>query len=139
MGRRFLPLGACAALLVGCGGGGEAAPERPFYARTATIACLKKKDFRILTRSKAVGFVAYTAVGGGFRARQGKSDVIMAFGADTDDAAQTLTMIRRSPELRHSAIFRYRTRRANVAILWAYRPTAKQKKTVYGCLKPAAA
>ena len=61
--------------------------------------------------------------------------MIMAFGVDGDDAAQTLKGIAKaSPDAK---LFRTKLRKSNVAILWAYLPTARQKKAVYGCLKSA--
>lgn len=64
----------------------------------------------------------------------------MAFGANGADAAQTLTAYRpNSPiagfkKVRQSPIFRYRQRKANVVILFAYRPEKREKKAVYACL-----
>jgi len=151
MGRRPVFLVLCVALvcvplLAGCGGDDENAATEPtttgprvtFYARGPTMACLRRKGFRVTTNAKDVGFIAYTAVGGALRARRPKgADVIMAFGVDGDDAAQTLIGIKRAATTEKGRLFKTKLRRSNVAILWAYHPTANQKRNVYGCLKTA--
>src|SRR5215210_4880198 len=136
MGRRpvFFVLCAslCTALLGGCGDNGDSGnatatatgPRVTLYARAPTMACLRRKGFRVATDAEAVGFIAYTAVGGALRARRPKgADVIMAFGVDGDDAAQTLIGIRRAATTKTGRLFRVVLRRSNVAILWAYLPT----------------
>jgi len=144
-GRSSLVL-LCALVLAGCGGDGEAEtttttagpPKIVRYARAPTTACLTRAGYTVTTRAKAVGFIAYTAVGGGLRAtKAGGGDIIMAFGVDGDDAAQTLTGIKETEAKKPGKLFRTRLRRSNVAILWAYLPTKAQKKTVYGCLRSA--
>ena len=151
MGRRPVFLIVCVALLCGpllggCGGddgnSGNATtstgPRLTVYARAPTMACLRRKGLRVTTDAKSVGFIAYTAVGGALRARRPKgADVIMAFGADGDDAAQTLIGINRAATTERGRLFKTKLRRSNVAILWAYRPTKNQKRNVYGCLKSA--
>ena len=100
------------------------------------MACLRSKDYDVSTKAKDVGFIAYTAVGGGLRAsRRGGGDVIMAFGADGDDAAQTLKGVEKAAS--NARLFRSKLRQSNVVILWAYLPTDRQKNAVYGCLKSA--
>jgi outer membrane lipoprotein SlyB len=144
MRGRALSLLLCALVLGGCGGdeeaatttttGGQAAVVR--YERGPTMTCLKSKDYDVSTNAKDVGFVAFTAVGGGLRAsKRGGGDVIMAFGADGDDAAQTLKGVAKASP--NAKLFRTKLRESNVAILWAYIPTESQKKAVYGCLKSA--
>ena len=140
MGRRVVALAACTALLAGCGGSKKAvAPEAPRYVRSATIKCLKKHHFTVSTKAKAVNFIAFTSVGGGLRAwkpkRHRKLDLIMAFGANGLDARQTLIAIKRFA--RRSRIFRYRIRKSNVVVLFAYRPAGAQAEGVFGCLKTA--
>ena len=145
MRGRSLSLLLCALVLGGCGGDDEAVTTttptpHPVvrYAREPTTACLRRKGYDVSTRAKDVGFIAYTAVGGGLRAtKRGGGDVIMAFGVDGDDAAQTLKGIKRAAETQGGALFRTRFRKSNVVILWAYLPTRAQKKTVYGCLARA--
>ena len=146
MRGRALSLLLCALALGGCGGdeesatttapttGGNAKVVR--YARGPTTTCLQGKDYEVSTDAEDVGFVAYTAVGGGLRAsKRGGGDVIMAFGVDGDDAAQTLKGIAKaSPDAK---LFRTKLRKSNVAILWAYLPTTRQKAAVYGCLRGA--
>src|SRR5215218_9846745 len=130
MGRRPVFLVLCVALvcvpvLAGCGGGDDNAgnettttgPRVKVYARGPTMACLRRKGLRVTTNAKDVGFIAYTAVGGALRARRPKgADVIMAFGVDGDDAAQTLIGIRRAGTARTGRLFRVLLRRSNVAI-----------------------
>jgi len=146
MGRRPLPLLLCVLVLVGCGGDGDDAATKATtttgtlnvvrYARQPTVSCLERAGYDVSTRAKAVGFIAYTAVGGGLRAQKsGGGDVIMAFGVDGDDAAQTLTGVEKASK--RAKLFRVKLRRSNVAILWAYLPTPAQKKAVYGCLQTA--
>jgi hypothetical protein len=146
MRGRTLSFLFCALALGGCGGGDDEAEStttaRPQavvrYAREPTTACLKREGYRVSTRAKDVGFIAYTAVGGGLRAtRQGGGDVILAFGVDGDDAAQTLAGIKKAEEDENAQLFRTHFRKSNVAIVWAYLPTGPQKKTVYGCLTSA--
>src|SRR6188472_4498732 len=135
MRGRALSLLLCALALGGCGGdeetattttsttGGKASVVR--YARGPTTTCLTSKGYDVSTDAKKVGFVAYTAVGGGLRAsKRGGGDVIMAFGVDGDDAAQTLKGIAKASP--HAKLFRTKLRKSNVAILWAYLPTAPQ-------------
>jgi hypothetical protein len=143
MRGRALSLLLCALVLGGCGGDDETAttstPTKPTvvrYARGPTMTCLKSKNYKVSTGAKEVGFIAYTAVGGGLRAsKRGGGDVIMAFGVDGDDAAQTLKGIAKASP--RAKLFGTKLRKSNVAILWAYLPTDGQKKAVYGCLKSA--
>jgi hypothetical protein len=143
MRGRSLSLLLCVLALAGCGGDDDAATTttagpQPVvrYARAPTMACLKRKHYHVTTRPKQVGFIAYTAVGGGLRAtKPSGGDVIMAFGVDGDDAAQTLTGVEKASK--RAKLFRVKLRRSNVAILWAYLPTPAQKKAVYGCLQTA--
>lgn len=140
-GRSF-SLVLCALVLGGCGGGNDtatttsSAPTIVRFARAPTMACLRRKGYDVSTRAKEVGFIAYTAVGGGMRAsKRGGGDVIMAFGVDGDDAAQTLKGIDKAAK--NAKLFRVKKRQSNVAILWAYLPTPAQKRAVYSCLESA--
>ena len=84
-----------------------------------------------------MNFIAYTATGGGLRAWKPKvhrkADVILAFGADGDDAKQTM-VARSSASRSRPPLFRYRLRNANVVILWAYRPSKANKLLLTKCL-----
>jgi hypothetical protein len=83
-----------------------------------------------------MNFIAYTATGGGLRAwkpkKHRKIDLILAFGADGEDAKATMTAVKRFAL--QSPIFRFRLRRANAVILWAYRPSEANKAMLFSCL-----
>lgn len=102
--------------------------------------CLRSNGFTVSTSEKDMNFIAYTATGGGLRAwkpkKHRKVDLILAFGANGDDARQTMTAIKRFA-LR-SPVFRFRLRRANAVILWAYRPSERNKALLDSCLKASA-
>jgi hypothetical protein len=139
MGRRPLIVILVALALAGCGGGGTSGGVvAPVYKRAPTEACLRSHSFKIKHGVKAVGFVAFTSVGGSFRATKSASkDVILAFGNDGADAKQTLDAIRGNDKLKQSKIFRYRRRVANVVLFWAYRPKRVTARLVDGCLRPS--
>jgi hypothetical protein len=139
MGRRPVILVVLAVVLAGCGGDGSSGGSAaPVYKRAPTEACLRSHSFKIRHGVKAVGFVAFTSVGGSFRATKNASkDVILAFGNDGADAKQTLDAIRGNDELKQSKIFRYRRRIANVVLFWAYRPKKTTAKVVDRCLRPS--
>ncbi len=137
MGRRLLlaSLGCCALLvLAGCGGSKKHVGA--VYHRGPVITCLRSRDFTVSTSLKDVNFIAWSAPGGGLRAwekgTKHRSDLILAFGDSVDDAKQTMKAVRRFA-LR-PPIFRYRLVRANVVIMWAYRPSEKNKKLLLECL-----
>ena len=136
MGRRLVlaSLGCAAVLLVaGCGGKKH---TTNVYSRGPVITCLRKHDFTVSTSLKDVNFIAWSAPGGGLRAWQKgtrhKVDLILAFGHSVADARQTMKAVRRYA-LR-PPIFRYRLIRANVVIMWAYRPSQAHKKLLLDCL-----
>jgi hypothetical protein len=138
MGRRlvFASIG-CAALLAvaGCGSSGKKHSTN-VYSRGPVIDCLRGHNFTVSTSEKDVNFIAWSAPGGGLRAwekgTRHKVDLILAFGHSVADARQTMKAIRhyalRPP------IFRYRLIRANVVILWAYRPSNAHKRLLLDCL-----
>jgi hypothetical protein len=137
MGRRLvLALLGCAALfaLAGCGGGKKHSTN--VYSRGPVIKCLRGHDFTVSTSLKDVNFIAWSAPGGGLRAWENgthhKVDLILAFGHSVADARQTMKAVRRYA-LR-PPIFRYRIIRANVVILWAYRPSKKKQALLLDCL-----
>jgi hypothetical protein len=143
MVRRIALLTSCCALLVtGCGGGGgkQRGAVGEVYKRDGVAACLREQGFTVSTAEKDMNFIAYTATGGGLRAwkpkRHRKVDVILAFGADGDDARQTLTAIKRFA--RRTPLFRFRLRKANAVILWAYRPSLANRAMLDRCLAESA-
>jgi hypothetical protein len=133
MGRRLIPIVASALLLAGCGGTShKAAPVGPVYTLGPTAKCLRAQHFKVSTREKDVNFIAYAAPGGGLRARKKGTDLIIAFGLNGQDRKQILVAVKRFA--RRSAIFRYRIGRANVVLLWAYRPSPTSRALAERCL-----
>jgi hypothetical protein len=135
----FLILAACGVLaLAACGGTKKAqVAVSSVFTRAPVATCLESHGFSTSTSEKDMNFIAFTATGGGLRAWKPKvhrkSDLILAFGADGDDAAQTIKAIRRFAK--KSKVFRYRLRNANVVILWAYRPTKADTTVLRDCLR----
>jgi hypothetical protein len=141
MGRRLLALCGCAALLAGCGGGGDATGTNHtssggIYLLDGTASCLEKEAFTISTKEKDVGFIAFSAPAGGLRAKKKGADVIIAFGNNARDRRRLLKGVKQFA--RHSAIFRYRYGLQNVVVLWAYRPAKAKEKVVAACLRESA-
>jgi hypothetical protein len=134
--RHLLVLACCALLLAGCGSKKKTTYVGHVYHRDAVATCLRLHGFTVSTSEKDMNFIAYTATGGGLRAwrpkKHRKLDLILAFGADGDDAKQTIRGIKRFA-LR-PPLFRFRLRNANAVILWAYRPSKKSKALLAGCL-----
>jgi hypothetical protein len=130
----------CVLLVTGCGSTKKQAVVGEVYKRAGVATCLKAHGFTVSTNEKDMNFIAYTATGGGLRAwkpkKHRKTDLIIAFGADGDDAKQTMTAIKRFA-LR-PALFRFRLRKANAVILWAYRPTPAKVALLDGCLAQSA-
>lgn len=137
MGRRLLLLGAlggCALLVAGCGGKKREAGY--LYKRDPVVPCLRSHNYTVSTQEKDVNFIAYTATGGGLRAWENgtghKVDLILAFGRSATDAKQTMKAVKRFA-LR-PPIFRWRIRRANVVILYAYKPSQENRSLLVDCL-----
>jgi hypothetical protein len=138
MGRRHLLFIAwCVLLLAGCGGSKKTPTVvGHLFHRGPVATCLRGHGFTVSTSEKEMNFIAYTATGGGLRAwkpkKHRKLDLILAFGADGEDAKQTMRGIKRFA-LR-PPLFRYRARNANAVILWAYRPSEANKALLSFCL-----
>jgi hypothetical protein len=130
VGRTLLILGGCTLLLAGCGGS-KPRPGR-VYSLDATAHCLRAHGFTVSTKQKDVGFIAYSASGGGLRARKGSLDVIVAFGGGAIERHQIMLGVGRLA--RQSQIFAYRIGRANVVMMWAYPPSTEAQSTLIGCL-----
>ena len=133
MGRRLILLFACALLVAGCGG--KTKPPSGFgnvYKLRPTAACLREHGFKVSTKEKDVNFIAFAAPGGGLRARSKRVDLIIAFGRNGNDRHQIMVAVKRFA-LR-PPIFRYRIGRANIVMLWAYRPSANDKAILDDCL-----
>ena len=130
MGRRLIPLFACALFLAGCGGKSKSVSA--VYRLAPTVACLRTHGFKVSTKERDVNFIAYAAPGGGLRARKKGADVIVAFGLNAGDRKQIMVAVKRFA--RRPPIFRYRIGRSNVVVLWAYRPSPKNSATVNTCL-----
>ena len=134
--RHLFVLACFALLLAGCGSKNKTTFVGHVYHRDAVATCLRAHGFTVSTSEKDMNFIAYTATGGGLRAwrpkKHRKLDLILAFGANGDDARQTIRGIKRFA-LR-PALFRYRLRNANAVILWAYRPSKANKTLLSNCL-----
>jgi hypothetical protein len=129
MGRRLLILGGCALLLAGCGKKHESGE---LYTLAPTARCLSSHGFSVSTRQRDVNFIAFSAPEGGLRARMGAADLIIAFGNSSDDRRQILLGVKRFAQ--RGRIFGHRIGRANVVMMWAYRPAKQTEKLVIGCL-----
>jgi hypothetical protein len=136
MGRRHLiSFACCVLLLAGCGSKKNTYVGH-VYSLGPTAQCLRDHGFTVSRSEKDMNFIAYTATGGGLRAwkpkKHRKVDIILAFGANGADAKQTMTAIK------HFALrpplFRFRLRHANAVILWAYRPSKKNRAMLDACL-----
>jgi hypothetical protein len=137
MARRLVFLSCCCAVvLTGCGSAKKPLVVGEVYKRDGVATCLRTHGFTVSTKEKDMNFIAYTATGGGLRAwkpkKHRKTDLIIAFGANGDDAKQTIRAIRRFAP--HPPLFRFRLRKANAVILWAYRPTPAKVALLDGCL-----
>jgi hypothetical protein len=137
MGRRLLIAAvACCGLLLLAGCGGSKKKVGAVYHRAGTIDCLQRHHYEVTTDEKDVNFIAWSAPGGGLRAWKAgtrkKGDLILAFGNSLEDARQTMRAVRRFA-LR-PPLFRYRFVRANVVVMYAYRPTEAEKKQLISCL-----
>jgi hypothetical protein len=136
MGRRLLMLGGCVLLLAGCGGKKKEAEVGSLYKRGPVAACLRAHNFTVSTRLKDINFIAYTATGGGLRAWENGTnrqvDMILAFGQSGADARQTLKAMKRFAN--RPPIFRWRIRRANAVVSFAYRPSRKNEELLLRCL-----
>jgi len=134
--RWLLILGGCALLAAGCGGS-KKQDVGNLYKLGGASACLRDHGFRVSTSENDVGFVAYTATGGGMRAWEngtnGRVSLILAFGQSGDDAKQTLAAVKRFAK--RPPIFRWRARRGNAVILFAYRPSLANQRLVVRCLE----
>jgi hypothetical protein len=130
VGRTLLILGGCALLLAGCGGSKH--PSGRVYRLGPSARCLRSHGFAVSTKQKDVGFIAYSASGGGLRARKGRVDVIAAFGGGAIERHQIVLGVKRFA--RQSQIFAYRVGRANVLMMWAYPPSQEAKSALIACL-----
>jgi hypothetical protein len=88
--------------------------------------------FAVSTTQRDVGFIAYSASGGGLRARKGRLDVIVAFGGGAIERHQILLGVHRLA--RQSQIFAYRIGRANLVMMWAYPPSTDAQSALIRCL-----
>jgi len=97
---------------------------------------LRAHNFTVSTQLKDINFIAYTATGGGLRAWENGTnrqvDLILAFGQSGADARQTLRAMKRFAN--RPPIFRWRIRRANAVVSFAYRPSRKNEELLLRCL-----
>lgn len=117
-----------AALLGGCGSGGN--PATTIYSRARTMACLRKADARI---GGELDFVASTATGGAFKARLPGNDVTMVFGQTLDDA-DNIDQAYVHFHARNVGIADVLRQQGNAVMLWHQHPTDDELSLVTGCL-----
>ena len=133
MRRAAIAIVILALLAAGCG----ARSAKPFTA-TATIGCLKDKDFTVSTNPAQVGFIAAFAENGGIRATsQSGSVVTIAFTKDETTVQDTAKAFRThaSAALRPHFDDVLRTNR-NVVMVWTTTPSSDDDQKVQGCLAP---
>jgi hypothetical protein len=130
--RRLAPFLLLALLAAGCG----ARSSTPFRA-SATVGCLKKKEFRNVSTSPAkVGFIAGFAANGGLVATSpGGNAVTIAFTDNADSVASTedAFKLHAPPALRPHITDVMRVQR-NAVIVWTTTPSDGDESTVEGCL-----
>ena len=123
---------ALLAALVAAGCGGEREPES--YKLAPTKACLEDANVRVSTR--AVDFVASTALGGALNAKFRHNEVTLAFGESGEDAERTESAYRTfAPKRLKRKIDDVLLRDRNVVLLWAVAPSQEQRETIEGCLR----
>ena len=93
--------------------------RRSSATRAGRRWCLRSKDYDVDEGQASVSSRTRRSAEGLRASRRGGGDVIMAFGADGDDAAQTLKGVEKAAS--NARLFRSKLRQSNVAILWAYR------------------
>jgi hypothetical protein len=117
-----------AALLAGCGGGGN--PAKTIYSRDKTMACLKKANVKI---GGELDFVASTATGGAFKAKVPGNDVTVVFGQTLDDA-NNIDQAYVHFHAQNVGIEDVLRQQGNAVMLWHQHPSDDDLSLVTGCL-----
>ena len=125
-------LAALVVVLVASACGGARQPDT--YKLAPTKTCLQEADVRVSTR--AIDFVASTALGGALNAKFRGNEVTLAFGDSPDAAERTERAYRRfAPDGLKPKIDDVLRRERNVVLLWAVAPSEEQRRTVVDCLR----
>jgi hypothetical protein len=136
-GRIVAVVFAAAVLLTACGP--TQGPPDDFYEVEPTRDCLKDAGFRITTSLKEVGFITWTAPGGGFRAYipSGQNSLTIGFGNTKEEAQRMVQAFQAQARTRHQRR-RLRTLlegQGNAVLVWISEPTEENREQVRGCLK----
>jgi hypothetical protein len=121
-----------AVLAAGCG----ARSSTPFTA-SATVPCLKKKEFTHVSTSPAkVGFIAGFAANGGLVATSPAGNSVTIAFTDSSDAVQSTENAFKlhAPAALRPHIGDVMRVQRNAVIVWTTTPSGDDESTVEGCL-----
>jgi hypothetical protein len=130
--RSLLLLAPIALVAAACGQG----VAKPFLPGP-TAKCLRQHNFTVSTSDANVPLVASTAANGGLRAtpKAGGNTLIVAFGADGNDAARVRRSFRRvAPSSLRPHLADVMSSQGNAVLLWTITPAPELEQTALGCL-----